>query len=134
MHMLGTPGDMPHKPDYEDVAGDVLRYLVQRVHSLRNWGISDIIIDPGFGFGKSIQNNFDLLRKLEIFQILELPLMIGISRKSMIWKTLDVTPSDAQNGSTALHMIALQKGADILRVHDVRAACEAVRLYLAFAG
>ncbi len=129
MHMLGTPGDMPAKPEYKDVAGDVLRFFARRVRELRDAGLTDIILDPGFGFGKSVDNNFDLLYKLEIFQFLELPMLVGLSRKSMIWRTLDIAPEEALNGTTALHMVALQKGAKILRVHDVRAAKEAIALY-----
>jgi dihydropteroate synthase len=134
MHMLGTPGNMPVHPEYKDIAGDILRFFAKRIRYLRDAGLSDIILDPGFGFGKSVDNNFDLLRKLEIFQFLELPLMVGLSRKAMIWRTLEISPEEALNGTTALHMIALQKGARILRVHDVRAAREAITVYQSFLG
>jgi len=129
MHMLGSPGRMPAHPDYKDVAGEILRFFVGRIRDVREAGISDIILDPGFGFGKSVAHNFRLLQRLEIFQFLELPLMVGLSRKSMIWRTLGTTPEEALNGTTALHMIALQNGAGILRVHDVKEAREAITLH-----
>ncbi len=129
MHMLGTPGDMPMHPQYKDVAGDVLRFFVGHIRQLRDAGLNEIIIDPGFGFGKTVIQNFELLKRLEIFQFLELPLMVGLSRKSMIWRTLGISPEEALNGTTALHMIALQKGVNILRVHDVKAAREVIALH-----
>lgn len=129
MHMLGTPGNMPMHPQYKDVAGDVLRFFVGHIRHLRDAGLSDIIIDPGFGFGKTVTQNFELLKRLEIFRFLELPLMVGLSRKAMIWRTLEISPEEALNGTTALHMIALQKGVNILRVHDVKAAREVIALY-----
>jgi dihydropteroate synthase len=132
MHMLGTPGRMPVAPQYSDVAGEVLRYFVGRMRAFREAGISDIILDPGFGFGKTVAHNFSLLRHLEIFQFLELPMLVGLSRKSMIWRTLDIPPEEALNGTTALHILALQKGVQILRVHDVKAAREAIKLYLRY--
>ena len=134
MHMLGTPGQMPVRPFYSDIAGDILKYFVERIRPLRTEGINDIILDPGFGFGKSVDDNFALLRRLEVFQFLEMPLMVGLSRKSMIWRTLEISSEDALNGTTALHMIALQKGADILRVHDVAAARETILLYQRFSS
>jgi dihydropteroate synthase len=96
---------------------------------IRSAGITDIVLDPGLGFGKSVDQNFILLKGLGVFRFLELPLMIGLSRKSMVWRTLDISPDEALNGTTALHMIALQQGVRILRVHDVRAACEAIALH-----
>lgn len=129
MHMLGTPGKMPVNHEYADVAGDVLRFFATRIRQLREAGLTDIVMDPGFGFGKSVPQNFELLQRLEVFRFLEVPLMVGLSRKSMIWRTLDVSPEEALNGTTALHVIALQKGANILRVHDVKAAKEVIALY-----
>jgi dihydropteroate synthase len=129
MHMQGTPGNLAKKPVYDDIVGDILRYFVGRLEVLRAAGLSDLILDPGLGFGKTVDQNFTLLKGLGVFRFLEFPLMIGISRKSMIWRTLDVTPDEALNGTTALHMIALQQGVKILRVHDVRAACEAIALH-----
>jgi dihydropteroate synthase len=127
--MLGTPGDMPSKPAYDNIPGDILRFLVRRIHDLRKAGIRDIVIDPGFGFGKTVRQNFTLLTRLGVFRFLEVPLMIGISRKSMIWRTLEISPEEALNGTTALHMVALQQGVHILRVHDVRPAMETIRLF-----
>lgn len=132
MHMLGTPGRMPVAPQYHDVAGEILRYFVGRIRAFHEAGISDIILDPGFGFGKTVTHNFNLLRHLEIFQFLELPILVGLSRKAMIWRTLDIAPEEALNGTTALHILALQKGVNILRVHDVKAAREAIELYLRY--
>jgi dihydropteroate synthase len=129
MHMQGTPGNLAKKPVYDDIVGDILRYFVGRLEVLRAAGLSDLILDPGLGFGKTVDQNYTLLKGLGVFRFLELPLMIGISRKSMIWRTLDVTPDEALNGTTALHMIALQQGVKILRVHDVQAACEAIALH-----
>jgi dihydropteroate synthase len=134
MHMLGTPGQMPVRPFYSDITSDVLKFFVERIRVLREAGVTDIVLDPGFGFGKSVEDNFALLRKLEVFQFLELPLMIGISRKSMIWRTLGISSEEALIGTTALHMIALQKGVDILRVHDVAAARQTIQLYQRFSS
>jgi len=129
MHMLGSPGNMPVRPAYKDIVGEILRYLVARLEQIRAAGIKDIIIDPGLGFGKSVDQNFALLKGLGVFRFLELPVMIGLSRKSMIWRTLDISPDDALNGTTALHLFALLQGATILRVHDVRAAVEVITLH-----
>jgi dihydropteroate synthase len=128
MHMKGNPSTMQKNPVYDDVVADILKYFSGKIYSLRSAGVRDIIIDPGFGFGKTAAHNFELLRRLEDFQVTGLPLMIGISRKSMVWKTLGITADDALNGTTAMHAIALVKGADILRVHDVREAVQTVRL------
>jgi dihydropteroate synthase len=128
MHMQGNPGTMHKDPVYEDVVSEILMWMGQKTVSLRAAGIKDIIIDPGFGFGKNSNHNFEILRRLNEFRITGMPLLVGLSRKSLIWKTLGVTPEQALNGTTVLNTIALMKGADILRVHDVKAAVEAVKL------
>src|SRR5690606_22842416 len=128
MHMRGTPQTMNDLTDYEDVTLEVVRYFSERISTARNAGINDLIADPGFGFAKTIAQNFELLSKLELFKSLNIPLLIGISRKGMIHKTLNITPREALNGTTALNSIALFKGANILRVHDVNEAVECVRL------
>lgn len=130
MHMQGTPDTMQQNPAYENVTRDVLDYFIKKTEQCKEAGIRDIIIDPGFGFGKTIAHNFQLLRELEVFQILNYPLLAGLSRKSTIYKTLGITPDEALNGSTVLNTIALQKGATILRVHDVKEAMEAIQLVL----
>jgi dihydropteroate synthase len=128
MHMKGTPGTMQKDPVYEDVVSEVLMWFGQKTVSLKAAGVKDIIIDPGFGFGKAIEHNFMLLRRLNELSIAGLPVMAGLSRKSMIWKTLDVGPSEALNGTSVLNAVALMNGADILRVHDVKEAVEVVKL------
>ena len=128
MHMRGTPQTMQQKTDYENILKDILFYFSERIAIARQSGIKDIIIDPGFGFAKTLEQNFELLNKLEGFKIADLPLLVGISRKSMIYKTLQNTPNEALNGTTALNMVALQKDASILRVHDVKEAMECVKL------
>ncbi|MDT7827704.1 dihydropteroate synthase [Pricia sp. S334] len=128
MHMRGTPKTMQNQTDYENIAVDMLRYFSERIAKARKLGITDIIIDPGFGFAKTLPQNYELLSKLELFQNLELPLLAGLSRKSMIYKALDTTAEKALNGTTALHMVALMKGANILRVHDVKQAMECIAL------
>jgi len=132
MHMKGTPQDMTKHTEYEDLVGDILFYFSQRLAAARELGITDCIVDPGFGFAKTREQNFTLLGSLERFQTLNAPLLVGISRKSMIHKTLGISPEEALNGTTALHMLALEGGAQILRVHDVRQAEECVRLWEAF--
>ena len=129
MHMQGTPATMQVDPQYDDVVYEVRDYLRQVCDHGTASGITDIIIDPGFGFGKTVANNFTLLRGLHTFRMLGRPILVGLSRKSMICKTLKVNPEHALNGTTALHMIALQQGANILRVHDVKEAIETVSLY-----
>jgi dihydropteroate synthase len=129
MHIQGLPDNMQNNPQYDDVFGDVLFYLAKKVDELRLKGVSDIIIDPGFGFGKSLEHNYHLMRSLEQFKILELPLLVGVSRKSMINKVLNCQPEDALNGTTVLNTIAASKGANILRVHDVKEAVECVKLF-----
>lgn len=134
MHMQGTPQTMQQNPVYEDVTAEVLAFFVGKLDQCRRAGIRDLIIDPGFGFGKTTAHNFELLRNLDQLQVLNCPLLAGLSRKSMIWKTLNTAPAEALNGTTVLNTIALQKGAHILRVHDVREAREAVELLAAVFG
>ena len=130
MHMQGTPNTMQQNPHYEDVVLEVLDFFIQKVEKLQGMGVHDIVLDPGFGFGKSVEHNFALLRNLHVFKrVLDLPVLAGISRKSMICKPLGVNPKDALNGTTALHMVALQQGANILRVHDVKEAMEVIKLW-----
>ena len=128
MHMKGTPKDMQTNPHYEHLLKEVFYYFSERLQKLRDSGVKDILIDPGFGFGKTMEHNYELMNHLEEFSIFEVPLLVGVSRKSMIYKLLGTTPEEALNGTTALNTIALLKGADILRVHDVKAATEAVKI------
>ena len=128
MHMKGNPGTMQNNPFYEDIVADILKWFGDRIFKLRSAGLKDIIIDPGFGFGKTTDHNFELLSRLGDFSIAGLPVLVGISRKSMIWKTLNTSSDKALNGTTALNAIALFNGADILRVHDVKEAVETVQL------
>lgn len=130
MHMLGKPKNMQDKPVYEDISLTILDFFIKEVGKLRKLGIKDIILDPGFGFGKTIDHNYQMLNKMHTFKILDLPILAGISRKSMIHKFLEITPQTALNGTTALNMVALQQGAKILRVHDVQEAVETIKLYL----
>lgn len=131
MHMQGTPKTMQQSPDYDDVVQEVLDFLIAEVHKLRKLGLHDIVIDPGFGFGKTLAQNFQLLSNLHVLQIMEVPILAGVSRKSMIYKLLNISPDEALNGTVAAHVIALQQGASILRVHDVRAAREAIQIWQA---
>jgi dihydropteroate synthase len=131
MHMKGVPKTMQKEPQYENVTREVLDFFIQKIAELRAAGIEDIIVDPGFGFGKTINHNFELLRNLTAFRMLELPLLLGISRKSTIYKTLGISAGEALNGSTVLHTIGLVNGANILRVHDVKEALEAIKLVAA---
>lgn len=128
MHMQGTPQYMQHNPYYENLLKEVFYYFSEKVQKLRDLGVNDIILDPGFGFGKTLEHNYQLMNHLEEFSIFRLPVMVGISRKSMIYHLLNTTANDALNGTTVLNTVALQKGANILRVHDVKAAVEAVTL------
>ena len=128
MHMQGVPETMQKKPKYDDVVSDILKFMFNRIRYLRSKGIEQLIADPGFGFGKSLDDNYQLLDKLEVFKILEIPLLVGISRKSMLYKLLGITSEQSLNATTAAHVIALQKGAKILRVHDVREASEVIRI------
>jgi len=129
MHMQGTPATMQADPVYNDVVADILEWFGKRLEWLKAAGVKDIILDPGFGFGKNSGHNFGMLRRLSEFRIAGLPILAGLSRKSVVWKTLGVTPEEALNGTTALNMIALVNGASILRVHDVREARQVVTLY-----
>ncbi len=128
MHMKGDPRTMQNNPVYEDVVADILKWFGERIFRLQSVGVKDIIIDPGFGFGKTASHNFELLRRLNEFSIAGLPVLIGVSRKSMIWKELRITADEALNGTTVLNTMALAGGADILRVHDVKEAVQTVRL------
>lgn len=128
MHMQGTPQNMQMNPHYDNLLKEVFLYFAERVQKLRDLGVKDIIIDPGFGFGKTLEHNYELMNHLDEFQLFELPLLVGVSRKSMIYKLLGITPEEALNGTTVLNTLALMKGANILRVHDVKAAKEAVTL------
>lgn len=128
MHMQGKPRDMQSQPRYDNVTAEVIAYLARRAQMLRDHGVNDIIADPGFGFGKTLAHNYEMMQHLECFHELGMPLLVGISRKSMIYRLFGTTPQEALNGTTALNVIALQKGAQILRVHDVRQAVEAVRI------
>lgn len=128
MHMQGTPQNMQMNPHYDNLLKEVFLYFSEKVQKLRDLGVKDIILDPGFGFGKTVEHNYQLMNHLEEFSLFELPLLVGISRKSMIHKLLGGTPDDALNGTTVLDTISLLKGADILRVHDVKAAVETVKI------
>jgi dihydropteroate synthase len=129
MHMQGTPQTMQVNPKYDDAVKEVRNYLIDITHTCSEAGITDMIIDPGFGFGKTTEHNFQLLKSLHTFRMIGRPVLAGISRKSMICKALKVNPEHALNGTTALHMVALQQGANILRVHDVKEAMEVVKLW-----
>ena len=128
MHMQGTPQDMQSAPHYDNLLKEVFYYFSEKISKLRDLGVKDIILDPGFGFGKTLEHNYQLMNHLEEFSTFELPLLVGISRKSMIYKLLGTSPEEALNGTTALNTISLLKGANILRVHDVKAAVEAVNI------
>jgi dihydropteroate synthase len=128
MHIKGTPQTMQQSAHYENVTKEVLDFFIQKTGELHNAGIHDIIIDPGFGFGKTITHNFELLKNLPVFNMLECPLLLGVSRKSTIWKTLGITADEALNGTTVLNTIGLMHGASIIRVHDVKEAKEAIQL------
>jgi dihydropteroate synthase len=128
MHMRGTPANMNSLNTYDDLITDVLDYFREKTQLCLHSGIKDILIDPGFGFSKTTEQNFEVLKKLEAFQILGFPVLVGLSRKSMIYKTLEISPEEALNGTTILNTIALQKGAMVLRVHDVREALECIKL------
>ena len=129
MHMRGTPQNMQQNTTYNHLIQDIIYYFSEQIQAARSAGITDIILDPGFGFSKTLEQNFELLKKLELLKNIDLPLLTGISRKSMIYKTLDTDAKNALNGTTALNMVCLDKGARILRVHDVKEAMECVTLY-----
>jgi dihydropteroate synthase len=129
MHHQGRPDSMQVAPQYTQVVQEVFGFFAQRLNELRSLGINDVLLDPGFGFGKTAEHNFNLLDQLEVFHALGCPLLVGVSRKSMIYKSLDTTPELALNGTTAAHAWALDRGAHVLRVHDPKAAQETVRLH-----
>lgn len=128
MHMKGTPKDMQAAPHYDNLLKEIFYYFSEKVQKLRNLGVKDIIIDPGFGFGKTLEHNYELMNHLEEFRLFEVPLLVGVSRKSMIYKLLGINPEEALNGTTTLNTIALLKGANILRVHDVKVAMETIKI------
>lgn len=128
MHMRGTPETMATLTDYDNVTADVLEWMARRIDVLRQMGVADVIVDPGFGFAKTLEQNYEMLARLNAFHALEAPLLVGVSRKRMIYTPLDCTADEALNGTTVINTIALQQGAHILRVHDVRAAAEAVKI------
>jgi len=129
MHMQGKPSEMQDNPTYDNVVMDILSFMKNKIAKLRKDGMVDIILDLGFGFGKTVEQNYELLKHMSVFNMLDCPILTGISRKSMIYKALDITAEDSLNGTTALHMVALQSGSKILRVHDVKEAIQAVKLY-----
>jgi dihydropteroate synthase len=129
MHMKGTPPNMQKQADYNDIALEILDFFIEKVGQLRGLEVKDIIIDPGFGFGKTIEHNFELLKKMHVFKILEVPILAGLSRKSMIWKTLNIPSDEALNGTSVCNLLALQQGAQILRVHDVKEAKQTIHLW-----
>ena len=128
MHLRGTPQTMQDQTNYEHLINEILTYFSDKVNKARSLGINDLIIDPGFGFAKTTDQNYEILSNLELFKMLELPILAGVSRKSMIYKTLDTSPEEALNGTTVLNTIAITKGATIIRVHDVKEAMECVKL------
>ena len=129
MHMRGTPQTMKTLTAYDNILKEIIDYFHQKIYQLESAGVRDILVDPGFGFAKTIDQNFQLLNSLEYFKICGKPILTGLSRKSMIWKTLDTNPENALNATTALNMMALLKGSDILRVHDVKEAMEVIKMY-----
>lgn len=129
MHMQGNPQNMQKNPHYQHPVKEIILYFAEKIEKLRAAGIKDLIIDPGFGFGKTLEHNYEILNKLEEFSIFQLPILVGVSRKSMIYKLLGGGPENALNGTTAVHAIALMKGANLLRVHDVKAAVETVQIF-----
>lgn len=129
MHMQGTPQGMQKAPHYDNLMCEVFRSLGERVEELHEMGVADVIVDPGFGFGKTMAQNYEMMARLGEFRLLGCPILVGISRKSMVYRLLDATPEESLNGTTALNTIALTNGASILRVHDVREAVEAIKIY-----
>lgn len=128
-HIQGTPKDMQDSPEYTDIIKDISSYFAEKYKKLTKLGVKDVIIDPGFGFGKNLDHNYELLNRLDAFKVFQLPVMVGLSRKSMIWKALDITPEEALNGTSVANTLALLGGVDILRVHDVKEAVEAVKIF-----
>ena len=129
MHMKDRPKTMQNDPTYDNVSLEILKFFAERLRAVKSKGITDVIIDPGFGFGKTIDHNYELLSKLSVFRILEAPMLCGVSRKSMIYKLLKVAPEESLNGTTAVHMAVLMGGANILRVHDIKEAIETVEIF-----
>lgn len=132
MHMKGTPKTMQSLTQYDDILKEMMLYFAQKINQARSLGINDLIVDPGYGFAKTTEQNFEVLQKSELLQHLEVPVLAGLSRKSMIYKTLETTPQEALNGTTVLNTLALTKAAKILRVHDVKEAMETIKLFEAF--
>jgi dihydropteroate synthase len=129
MHMKGNPKTMQFQTDYSNILTDIMHCFAEKLEDFKKFGIKDVIIDPGFGFAKTVSQNFWILRNVELFKAFAVPVLIGLSRKSMIYKTLHIDSSEALNGTTALHMFALTKGANLLRVHDVKEARQTIELY-----
>ena len=128
MHMLGTPKNMQENPTYNNVVEEIINYFQQKIETLHDLGINNLIIDPGFGFGKTLENNYEILNNLEKFKCLKYPILVGVSRKSMIYKLLDTEANQALNGTSVINTIALTKGTDILRVHDIKEAVECIKI------
>ena len=128
MHMLGTPKNMQENPTYNNVVEEIINYFQQKIETLHDLGINNLIIDPGFGFGKTLENNYEILNNLEKFKCLEYPILVGVSRKSMIYKLLDTDANQALNGTSVINTISLTKGTDILRVHDIKEAVECIKI------
>jgi dihydropteroate synthase len=128
-HMQGTPLNMQENPQYDDVVKDIAAFFSDKVKRLTKLGAEEIILDPGFGFGKTLDHNYELLNRLDAFKVFQLPVLVGLSRKSMIWKSLEITADEALNGTTVTNTMALLGGADILRVHDVKEAVEVVKIF-----
>lgn len=129
MHMRGTPQSMQNQTNYTDITKELLLYFSEKVAKARSFGINDLVIDPGFGFAKNTEQNYEVLQKLDLLEVIELPLLVGFSRKSMVYKPLSITPEEALNGTTVVNTIALTKGAKILRVHDVKEAVQCITLF-----
>jgi dihydropteroate synthase len=128
MHMQGTPEDMQRNPAYVELVKEVIKFLAERIEQLNLLGVNDVIADPGFGFGKTLDQNYDLLANLDVFSLLEVPLLVGLSRKSMIYQLLNGTSDESLNGTSVVHTMALINGANILRVHDVKQAKETISI------
>jgi dihydropteroate synthase len=134
MHMKATPKTMQNEAVYADITGEILDFFIKKIGILRGLGVKDIVLDVGFGFGKTVEQNFELLRKMNVFKILDCPILAGMSRKSMIYKTLDIDSESALNGTTAANMLALMNGAKILRVHDAKEAVETIKIFNQYLG
>ena len=132
MHMKDTPKTMQEQAIYDNIAHEILDFFIEKIGILRGLGVKDIVIDVGFGFGKTIPQNYELLRKLAVFEMLECPILTGVSRKTMIWKLLDIKSDCALNGTSGVNMLALLNGAKILRVHDVKEASEIIKIFNAY--